>query len=122
MHLPAGDEVRRVLRLATVALLALVVAAAAQAATPTNVRVAATLKTTMQRFYKAHGSDDVFTKVTCKLATGASVAHCKAYFTSQKYGVRGIFTVVASATTKSKQWQATAVTCTSLKTGKPVAC
>jgi hypothetical protein len=117
------EEVRRVLRtLLVVAALALT--GSAQAATPDNVKLAQVLKTTLQHTYKSHGSDDVFTKVTCVLPNMATTGHCKAYFTSASLTETGWFAVTASInrSTGGVRWQLTKATCKDSKTGAPVAC
>jgi hypothetical protein len=92
----------------------------AQAATP-SVMLAKSLKTTMARSYKSKGSDDVFTKVTCVVKPGATVGHCKAYFTSASLHQQGWFDVTAGIKGGAGAWQATKVTCLT-KSGAPTAC
>src|SRR5205807_953445 len=116
------QDVHHVLRAA--ALVALMLAGSAQGATGQGAALAKTLKPTIQRFYKAKGSDDVFTKVTCVLPMNATVAHCKAYFTSAKFREHGWFDITANVnrTTGNVTWRATKVTCLSPATGKAIAC
>jgi hypothetical protein len=117
------EEIRRMLR-TLVVVLALAFAGSAQAATPDSVKLASVLKTTLQHTYKSHGSDDVFTKVTCVLPSMASTGHCKAYFTSASLKETGWFAVTTSInlSTGGVRWQLTKVTCKDSKTGAPVGC
>src|SRR5262249_4646959 len=110
------QDVHPVLRVA--ALVALVLAGSAQGATGQGAAIAKFLKPKIQAYYKAKGSDDVFTKVTCVVAANGTVAHCKAYFTSASMHERGWFDVTETATS----WRATKVTCLSPTTGKAIAC
>ena len=104
---------------ALAATLALTGAAtAATAATPTERNVAKTLKAAMQKFYKAKGSEDVFTTVSCKVGRTATAATCRASFTNPAAGTRGVFVVKVT----SSSWRATSVSCHSLTTGKAVRC
>ena len=72
----------------------------------------------MQKFYKAKGSDDVFTTVACTIGRAATSATCHASFTNRSAGTRGVFVVKVTSST----WRATSVSCRSLTTGKAVKC
>jgi hypothetical protein len=106
------------LRALTALVAALALAGAATAATPAERSVAKTLKTAMQKFYKAKGSADVFTTVACTIGRAQMAATCNASFTNRSAGTRGVFVVKVT----SSNWRAMSVTCHSLKTGKALKC
>ena len=116
------EEVRRVLRTFLV-VAALALTGSAQAVTGDGAKLAKVLKTTLQHTYKSHGSDDVFTKVTCVLPSMATTGHCKAYFTSASLRETGWFAVTASInrSTGGVRWQAAHPICKDSKTGAPIA-
>jgi hypothetical protein len=124
MHEREDEEVRPLLRTLALLVAALALAGSAQAATGDGAKLAKALKTALQRTYKANGSDDVFTKVTCVLPNMATTGHCKAYFTSASLRETGWFPVTASInrSTGGVRWQLAKPTCKDSKTGAPVAC
>ncbi len=124
MPQPEDEEVRTLLRTVALLVAALALAGSAQGATGDGVKLAAALKVALQHTYKSHGSDDVFTKVTCVLPNMATTGHCKAHFTSASLTETGWFPVTASInrSTGGVRWQLGKPTCKDSKTGAPVAC
>jgi len=111
-----------VLKPATIALAALCVAGAAQAAGGESAKLAAALKPAIQKVYR---NGDAFSRVTCDVpSTTATQATCNAYFENTGQQLEGVFHVVVKIARSSGNitWQAKSVSCTDLKSGKPVAC
>ena len=119
----ADEEVHALLRTLLV-VAALAFTGSAQAATGDGAKLAQALKPKLQHTYKANGSDDVFTKVTCVLPSMATTGHCKAYFTSAKFRETGWFAVTATInrSTGDVRWRLAKPICKDSKTGAPVAC
>jgi hypothetical protein len=103
---------------------ALAVAGSAQAGTGDGAKLAAVLKPNIVALYKKKAPAYNFTKVTCVLPSGATVGHCKAYFTIVSERVVGWTAVTASIdrSTGGVRWRETKRTCKDSRTGTPVGC
>jgi hypothetical protein len=111
-----------VLRLSAVAVAALALVGAAEAADGDNVRLAAAMKRSVAATYK---TGYVFTRVTCRIPSStATRATCNAYFTKRSQGLKGVFhiAVTIDRSTGGVGWKATSAACTDLKTGAKVRC
>jgi hypothetical protein len=111
---------------AVLAALVLAPAGLAGTAQTPNYRgiiLAAELRKSMQATYRKSVPGIVFDKVTCNLGERATTGRCQARFVVRKRQLKGTFKVTAKVDEQGAvRWQATAVTCTSTKTGKRVAC
>jgi hypothetical protein len=116
------------LRIALAVLAASLAVAAPTFAAPVAqspaTKLAAALKTSMQRTYKTTVPGLVFRRVTCKLSANLKTAQCDARFTWAAQRRNGVYKVTASIdrTTGGVRWRATSVSCTNSQTGKKVAC
>jgi hypothetical protein len=109
--------------LAVLVLAPAVLASGAQTPNYRGIILAAELKKSMQATYKKTVRGIVFRKVTCNLGERATSGRCQAQFLVRQRQLKGTFKVTAKVDDKGGvRWQATAVTCTSTKTGKRVAC
>jgi hypothetical protein len=114
-------------RAAVAVLAAAAVAPAALGAAPVDpaaAKLAASLKASMTRTYKPSVPGLVFTKVTCTLAKDRKSGKCAAAFTWKAQKRKGVYQVQTKIdpTTGGVQWRAVSVACTSLATGKKIAC
>jgi hypothetical protein len=109
--------------LVALVLLALAPAAAAQTPNYRGIILAAELKKSMQATYKQTVPGIRFNRVTCTLGERSATGKCQAKFVVRTRRLKGTFKVTAKVDERGGvRWQATAVTCTSLKTRKRVAC
>jgi hypothetical protein len=117
---------RRHLGVTVIALLAsALVAAPAWAWTPTAAQLAVTMKREFARQLKQQAPTLKVGKVTCKIAKNKKTGRCLARVSAKAQGVNVVYTIVArniSSAKGSVSWETTGHTCTSIKTGKPVAC
>jgi hypothetical protein len=118
-HRQADRLLRTLLVVATLAF-----AGSAQAATGDGAKLAVALKGNLVSFYKKKAPDYRFTKVTCVLPSGATIGHCKAYFTNAARRETGWYavTVHVDRSTGGVTWQETKGTCKDTKTGATVKC
>ena len=109
-----------------VALFALAPAAGASTSQTPNYRgliLASELKKSLQQTYQKTVPGIVFSKVLCTLGERSATGKCQAKFVVRARQLKGTFRVTAKVDDQGGvRWHATAVTCTSTKTGKRVAC
>lgn len=110
------------LRGATIVLAAALAAPAALAAfTPTPAELNLAMKNELQRQLNQRAKGLVVGKVTCTLAKSRRTATCSAAFTAGAAGKKGVYGLAVKFGVPVT-WTTTGVRCTSIKTGRPVAC
>ncbi|MGZ4352750.1 MAG: hypothetical protein ACXVZ4_04325 [Gaiellaceae bacterium] len=110
------------LRGATIVLAAALVAPAALAAyTPTPAELNLAMKNELQRQLNQRAKGLVVGKVTCTIATSKRTATCRAAFTAKAAGKKGVYGLAVKLGVPVS-WTTTRVRCTSIKTGRRVAC
>ncbi|HSP70857.1 MAG TPA: hypothetical protein VLN26_00720 [Gaiellaceae bacterium] len=110
------------LRGATIVLAAALAAPAALAAyTPTPAELNLAMKNELQRELSRQAKGLVVGKVTCTIAASKRTATCKAAFTARAAGKKGVYGLAVKLGVPVT-WTTTGVRCTSIKTGRRVAC
>jgi hypothetical protein len=92
---------------------------------PEAVHLAQTLKASMATRYKKAAPGLTFTKVTCRLPSSGTIAHCTASFTYSSHTIKakGYYPVVVKLHENGQvSWTASSPKCKDAKTGKALAC
>ena len=110
---------------ATVALLALLTAAAASAAYPkAEIQYAnKTMKTSFSAWAKKNLPGTKVGRVSCKLPASGNVIHCTVHVSAPKNRENIVFKVKGTLHESGQlTWASTSHSCTDSKTGKPFTC
>jgi hypothetical protein len=114
---------RAALAACVASVLVVPVASGGASADPNALRLATALKRSMQSTYRTTVPGLAFGRVTCTLGANPRNGRCKARFTYPAREFDGVYQVTASIDRRGGvRWRATSVACTSIRTGKKVAC